>query len=56
MSKYQASFTAYIEGLEASAVMECQAAAVADGHSPEDSENCENGELGCSGCPWREGA
>jgi hypothetical protein len=27
-------------------------AAVNDGHGPEDAEECENGKLKCSTCPW----
>lgn len=30
----------------------CVKTAVANGHTPEQANNCEAGDLNCEGCPW----
>lgn len=39
----------YIESL----LLECLVAAEIDGYTPEDAENCDDGELGCENCPFK---
>lgn len=34
----------------------CRACAVKNGHTIDEADNCEDGELNCNGCPWGETA
>lgn len=45
----------YLSGLadqEAAGMEACVMAALKDGHTQEQAENCDDGELKCSACPW----
>ena len=53
VKKMQQSWESYIAEEENNNYTACFDAAVNDGHGPEDAEECENGKLKCSMCPWK---
>lgn len=46
------NYTRYESSIEAAAYESCLAAAAKDGFSPDEAEQCEEGALGCSTCPF----
>lgn len=45
-------WTSYIENEEYKAVVSCRNTALRNGHTMEEADNCDNGDVGCPDCPF----
>lgn len=50
---YVSEAARWFDAEEAAHEHACLRAAEADGHTTEEAESCEDGEMGCGGCPWK---
>ena len=44
---------AYIQGEEAANEAQCFGTAIKNGHTIEEAEVCDDGDVGCPDCPWK---